>query len=45
MAKAPPILPENDALLQLARGIVLAQGNTFIKELLREEYPNRCDQS
>lgn len=36
MAKAPPTLPEKDGLLQLARGIVLAQGNTFIKELLRE---------
>src|ERR1700735_5159723 len=36
MAKAPATLPEKDALLQLARGIVLAQGNTFIKELLRE---------
>jgi hypothetical protein len=37
MAKTPPTLSEKDALLQLARGIVLAQGNTFIKELLREK--------
>jgi hypothetical protein len=37
MAKNPPTLSEKDALLQLARGIVLAQGNTFIKELLREK--------
>jgi hypothetical protein len=36
MAKASPTLSEKDALLQLARGIVLAQGNTFIKEILRE---------
>lgn len=37
MAKAPPKLSEKDALVQLVRGIVLAQGNTFIKELLREK--------
>ncbi|HMH14173.1 MAG TPA: hypothetical protein VK578_13805 [Edaphobacter sp.] len=37
MPKVPPPLPEEkDALIQLARGIVLAQGNAFIKELLRE---------
>jgi hypothetical protein len=35
MAKVPRALSEKDALIQLARGIVLAQGNTFIKELLR----------
>src|SRR5580704_17436691 len=37
MAKAPSTLSEKDELLQLARGIVLAQGSTFIKELLREK--------
>jgi hypothetical protein len=37
MAKGRATLSEKDALLQLARGIVLAQGNTFIKELLREK--------
>jgi hypothetical protein len=37
MSDASRLLPaEIDALIRLVRGIVLAQGNVFIKELLRE---------
>jgi hypothetical protein len=37
MAHPPQPLPaQMDTLIRLVRGIVLAQGNTFIKELLRE---------
>jgi hypothetical protein len=32
---SPPLPAQSDALIQLVRGIVLAQGNVFIKELLR----------